>query len=68
MKITYDASSDAAYIEFDNEMNEPSEHDHTDGEWPINVDVDKGGRVTGIEIMNASTIIAHEILEGKRRP
>jgi uncharacterized protein YuzE len=39
MKITYDSSSDAAYIEFDPEGDEDLEYDHIEGGWPINVEL-----------------------------
>ncbi len=62
MKIRYDKSTDAAYIELDIEDGQPIQ-DHVDGEWPINVDISKNGHVMGIEIINASTILSKDLLE-----
>lgn len=64
MKITYDKSSDVAYITLDIEDGVPQQ-DHVDGEWPINIDISKKGNVMGIEILNASTLLKDDILSGK---
>jgi uncharacterized protein YuzE len=63
MKITYDKSSDAAYIQFDIEDAEKLEHDHVEGEWPINIDISKDGKVMGIEILDASHVLSPKVLE-----
>jgi len=36
VKVKYDKSSDAIYIEFDAGNSDRLEYDHIDGEWPIN--------------------------------
>jgi uncharacterized protein YuzE len=63
MKIKYDASSDAAYIEFDIEKEEDLKYDHIEGEWPINVNINNIGKVMGIEVLDASKVMNVEYLK-----
>lgn len=58
MKIEFDKEADAVYIEFN------------DGEFAANkkidkntiIDLDKDGRILGIEIINASKVISKDFL------
>ena len=58
MKVKYDKSSDAMYIDFE----QGKKQDRVEGDWPINVDVSADGTVLGIEIMNAKYIIDNATL------
>lgn len=68
MKITYDKSDDAAYIKFDVAQDEDLQYDHIEGEWPININISKNGKVMGIEILNASELMNTKYLEEATQP
>ena len=71
MRITFDRSANAAYIELTaagpagivkSEIVAPP---HMRG--TINLDFNKSGRLIGIEILNATRLLPAEILEGAER-
>lgn len=72
MRVTYDKSVDAAYIYFaDN--NKPGEVKKTypcdpiEIKGMINLDFDEGGRLIGIEVMDASKKLPPEILKSAQQ-
>ncbi len=50
MKIEYDPEADALYIQ----LREAHPHDNIDIEEGVTVDVDEGGHIVGLEILDAS--------------
>jgi uncharacterized protein YuzE len=69
VKITYDEEADAAYIYLAYSIG-PGEVANTVSleEAPVNIDFDAQGRLLGIEVLNASTTLAPEILLGAKEP
>lgn len=68
MRVTYDASVDAAYIQLvDNigaggvENTYPCDPREVGG--MINLDLDSAGRLVGIEVLDASKLLPPEVLE-----
>lgn len=53
MRVTYDKEADAVYIY----LSEKSNVFKSKGEWPINFDLSKEGKLIGIEILQASQIV-----------
>jgi len=69
MRITYDKSVDAAYIELTNGRdNVRSDHmyacDPLEVGGMINLDFDDSGRLIGVEVLDASRKLPLELLEG----
>lgn len=67
MKVTYDDSVDAAYIQLVDEIGAggvantyPCEPAEVGG--MINLDFDSSGRLVGIEVLDASKLLAPEVL------
>lgn len=53
MRITYDKEADAIYIY----LIENEKISESKGEWPINLDLSKDGKLIGIEILQASKVV-----------
>lgn len=70
MKITYSESADAAYIYLD-EIG-PGEAAETvpwgSGDREINLDLDRDGKLVGIEILDASRLLREHHLISARKP
>ena len=64
MDVTYDPDADAVYIY----VGTLREIDHTEEAGPFIYDVDKEGRVVGIEILSASKVLAPGDWQGAQRP
>ena len=67
MRVTYDASIDAAYIYLADEIEPgavrqtfPCEPEKVRGS--VNLDFDAAGRLLGLEILNASVVLPGEVL------
>ena len=60
MRITYDPDVDAVYIMF-GEGAAADSHDVMDG---LTIDVDAGGRILGIEVLDARTRLGEAALAG----
>jgi uncharacterized protein YuzE len=58
MKITYDAEADAIYIE----LRQAQPVDSTDLEPGITLDLDAGGRIIGIELLDATERLGPDAL------
>ena len=60
MRITYDPDVDAVYIMF-GEATPADSHDVMDG---LTIDVDAGGRILGIEVLDARSRLGEAALTG----
>lgn len=67
MKVTYDADADAAYIYFVDEIGAggvsrtyPCDPSEVGG--MVNLDFDAGGRLIGVEVMDASRLLPQTLL------
>jgi len=58
MKIEYDREADALYIQ----LREVMVEDNLDIEEGVTVDLDSGGHIVGIEILDASTRMSNQEL------
>ena len=68
MKITYDKSADALYIYLDARATISSKSlkgivKKTGGDFPVQIDFTKEGKVFGIEILHASEMVDLEYLK-----
>lgn len=63
MKTTYSKEDDIVYIQFLTVEEAGGFSELTQGEWPINVNITKKGKLMGIEILNASSIMNQSFLE-----
>ena len=69
MKLTYDKGSDAVTIIFEIEDDyQVLKYDHIEGEWPINVDISTTGKVIGLEILDAPTVLNMNFIDKKSHP
>jgi uncharacterized protein YuzE len=71
MRVTYDASVDAAYIQLVDEIGAggvantyPCDPRKVGG--MINLDFDHGGRLVGVEVLDASRLLPSELLESAK--
>lgn len=69
MKITYDRSVDAAYIQLVDEIDADGVAntypcDPTEVGGMINLDFDSSGRLVGIEVLDASKLLPRDVLAG----
>lgn len=67
MKVTYDASVDAAYIQLVDEIGvggvaNTYPCDPRDVGGMINLDFDSSGRLVGVEVLDASKLLPPEVL------
>ena len=67
MRLTYDASVDAAYIYFvdhigDGAVSETFPCEPRGGKGSINLDFDASGRLLGIEVLGARAILPADVL------
>ena len=71
MRITFDRSVNAAYIYLVSigRGEAVKTHDATPphGEGTVMLDFNKNGRLIGIEILNATRVLPHEVLEQAER-
>ena len=72
MRVTYDASVDAAYIQLVDDIGAggvantyPCDPREVGG--MINLDFDSAGRLVGVEVLDASKLLPPEILERAER-
>jgi uncharacterized protein YuzE len=72
MRVTYDRSADAAYIELGDFRKPPPTWPRADWTYPcdpavvkgmINVDFDSEGRLIGVEVIDASKKLLPELLD-----
>lgn len=63
MKITYDKEADAVYIYCIQPNKKKHPYKETKGEFPINLDISKDGKLIGIEILSASKVVDIEYLK-----
>lgn len=68
MKVTYDRSVDAAYIYLartigPGEVKKTYACDPREVQGQINLDFDDAGRLIGIEVLDASRLLPHSLLE-----
>lgn len=72
MKVTYDASADAAYISLVDEI-DAGEVDRTylcdpmEVGGMVNIDLDRHGQILGIEVLTASALLASDLLNSAQR-
>lgn len=67
MKITYDATADAAYLQLAEEISAGSVDrtytcDPNEVRGIVNLDLDASGRIVGIEVLTASALLPPEAL------
>jgi uncharacterized protein YuzE len=68
MKITYDASADAAYISLVDQVGACGVDrtylcDPMEVGGMINIDLDRAGRILGIEVLTARALLASDLLQ-----
>ena len=73
MRLTYDASVDAAYIYFvdhiaDGAVSETCPCELRGGKGAINLDFDASGRLLGIEVLGARSVLPAEALNKAEWP
>ena len=73
MRLTYDASVDAAYIYFadriaDGAVSETYPCEPRGGKGAINLDFDASGRLLGIEVLGARSVLPAEALNKAEWP
>ena len=67
MKVSYDAAADAAYILLADEIGLGGVSrtylcDPVDMGGVVNIDLDEGGRILGVEVLSASALLPAEVL------
>lgn len=62
MKFEYDKEADAAYIYFEHPIKEAQAKNTVELNENIIVDFDENGKLLGVEILNASTVLNRKAL------
>ena len=67
MKVTYDVSADAAYFLLVDEVGAGEVErtylcDAAEIGGMVNIDLDRGGRIIGIEVLTASALLSSDLL------